>query len=90
MPFERKRPCIILNPEETSYLQELSRLRTREAQAVERAKMVLLYAEGISVSAIARQLQTNRPKIERCIDKALQLRAIAPFKICREEESLLL
>ena len=28
---------------------------------------------GTTISAIARQLSTNRPKVERCIDKALQL-----------------
>ena len=35
MPFERKRPLIILDREETSYLQELSRSRTEAAQRVE-------------------------------------------------------
>lgn len=29
-----------------------------------------------TVSAIAHQLSTNRPKVERCIDKALQLGAL--------------
>ena len=80
MPFERKRACIVLNPEEKSYLRELSRSRTKEAQTVERAKMILLYTEGSSVSAIARQLRTNRPKIERCVDKALQLGIIAALQ----------
>lgn len=80
MPFERKRPSIILNHEEISYLHELSRSRTKELQTVERAKMILLYTEGASVSEIARQFQTNRPKIERCIDKVLQLGAIAALQ----------
>jgi len=35
--------------------------------------MILEYSQGVTVSAIARQLSTNRPKVERCIDKALQL-----------------
>jgi transposase len=73
MPFERKRPLIRLNREEIIYLQELSRSRTEAAQRVERAKIILSYSDGVSVSAIARQLQTNRPKIERCVDKVLQL-----------------
>jgi transposase len=34
---------------------------------------MLAYADGKSVSAIARELGTNRPKVERCLDKALQL-----------------
>lgn len=77
MPFERKRPLIILDREEASYLQELSRSRTEAAQRVERAKIILSYSDSVSVSAIARQLQTNRPKIERCVDKALQLGVMA-------------
>jgi hypothetical protein len=48
MPFERKRAGIILNHEEVSYLQELSRSRIKELQTVERAKMILLYTEGSS------------------------------------------
>lgn len=80
MPFARKRPLIILNREEKSYLQELSRSRTEAAQRVERSKIILLYSDGVSVSAIARQLQTNRPKIERCVDKVLQLGAMAALQ----------
>ncbi len=80
MPFVRKRPLIILNREEISYLQELSRSRTEATQRVERAKIILSYSNGISVSAIARQLQTNRPKIERCVDKVLQLGVMTALK----------
>ncbi len=80
MPFTRKRPLIILNREERSYLQELSRSRTEAAQRVERSKIILSYSEGVSVSAIARHLQTNRPKIERCVDKVLQLGVMAALQ----------
>jgi len=34
---------------------------------------LLAYADGGTVSAIARQMKTNRPKVERCINKALQV-----------------
>lgn len=80
MPFARKRPLIILNRDEKSYVQELSRSRTEAAQEIERAKIILLYSESVSVSAIARQLQTNRPKVERCIDKVLQLGVMASLQ----------
>ncbi len=80
MPFIRKRPLTILNREEKSYLQGLSRSRTEAAQRIERSKIILLYSEGVSVSAIARQLQTNRPKIERCVDKVLQLGAMVALQ----------
>ena len=42
-----------------------------------RARILLNYAAGKSVSAIARELRTNRPKVERCVDKGLQLGALA-------------
>ena len=39
--------------------------------------MILKYSYKGSISSIACQLSTNRPKIERCIDKALQLGPVA-------------
>jgi transposase len=53
-------------------LEQIAKSRTESASRIERATALLAYSQGISVSAIARQLSTNRPKIERCIDKALQ------------------
>lgn len=80
MPFQSKRAKLILTPDEKAELIPMSRSRTESAQKIERAKILLSYADEVSVSAIARQLKTNRPKIERCIDKALQLGAIASLK----------
>jgi transposase len=40
---------------------------------VQRAQILLRYAEGQTVSAIAAALHTNRPKVERCISKSLEL-----------------
>jgi transposase len=76
MPFERKRPILVLSPESQEKLGEISRSRTEALQRVQRAKMLLSYAKGDSVSSIARSLGTNRPRVERCIDKALQLGAM--------------
>jgi transposase len=73
MPFERRRPQLILTPEVRDDLTALGRSRTEPAYRIERARIMLAYAEGETVSAIARRMQTNRPKVERCIDKALQL-----------------
>lgn len=39
---------------------------------MDRARILLEYAAGETVSAVARALATNRPRIERCLDKALQ------------------
>ena len=77
MPFERKRPELVLKPEVAIQLEQVSRSRTEKANRVERAKMILKYSYNESISSIDRQLSTNRPKVERCIDKALQLGPLA-------------
>jgi len=76
MPFKRKRPEIILSQEVQEKLKQITKSRTESTGRVQRAKMILGYSKGVTVSAIARQLSTNRPRVERCIDKALQLGAI--------------
>ena len=73
MPFKRTRPDIILAKDVKNTLIQISRSRTEKASRVERARMMLEYFQGTTISAIARQFATNRPKVERCIDKALQV-----------------
>ncbi len=73
MPFKRKRPYLVLTEEEQGILKSSSHPRTEPAAQVERAKILVAYAGGESIPSIARHRKTNRPKVERCIDKALQL-----------------
>lgn len=80
MPFQSQRAKIKLNPDIRVSLERISRSRTESAHRIERAKILLLYADGFTVSAIARSLRTNRPKVERSIDKALQLGALAALE----------
>jgi transposase len=80
MPFQSTRPQLVLAPEVESRLNTLAHSRTEPAQRVERAQILLSYAAGESISAIARRLGTNRPKIERCVDKALQLGPLAALE----------
>jgi transposase len=77
MPFASQRAPLILTAEVREELETLSRSRTEARSRVERARIMLAYAEGQSVSSIARGLGTNRPKIERCLNKALQMGARA-------------
>jgi transposase len=77
MPFASQRPPLILTAAVREELDTLSRSRTVARSRVERARIMLAYADGQSVSAIARGLETNRPKIERCLNKALQMGARA-------------
>jgi len=76
MPFVRQRPDLNLTSQIYDELVKISKSRSEKASRVERAKMLILYHDGVSISAIARKLSTNRPKVERCIDKALQLGAL--------------
>jgi len=73
MPFQSKRAKLNLKPEEVEMLKQLSTSRTESFSRVQRAKILLAYYQGESVSSIARAMNTNRPKIERQISKALEL-----------------
>ena len=77
MPFTSRRASLVLSDEVRARLEGISRSRSESAQHVERARILLGYAGGQTVSAIARALGTNRPKVERCVDKGLQLGALA-------------
>jgi len=73
MPFRSQKQAVVLPPEVRRTLEALSRSRTEARHRVERAMILLAYADGGTVSAIARRMRTNRPKVERCINKALQI-----------------
>ena len=75
MPFVSKRPKLRLTDEETVWLQHLSQSRSEAAGRVQRAEILLRYHGGQTVSRIAAALRTNRPRVERCITKALELGA---------------
>jgi transposase len=71
MPFVSKRPALQLTEDELENLSMVSKSRTQPKSSVERAKILLEYHERKSISQIARELGTNRPKVERTINKAL-------------------
>jgi transposase len=73
MPFVSHRPALVLSEEQRLELTKMSRARKESRQVVERAGILLAYSEGQTVSGIARQFKTNRPKVERCIQKALDV-----------------
>lgn len=72
MPFVSKRAKLEVPAEEMDYLIQCSRSRTEGAAKVHRAKILLAYHGGESISKIARELRTNRPKVERTVQKALE------------------
>jgi transposase len=72
MPFTSQRAELVLDEKMRKRLQALSTSYTAPAAHVQRAKILLAYARGETVSTIARRLETNRPKVERTIDRALR------------------
>jgi len=75
VPFISKRPKLRLTEDETTWLLHLSQSRSQAAGQVQRAEILLRYHGGQTVSRIAAALRTNRPRVERCIAKALELGA---------------
>src|ERR1700686_1765030 len=65
------RAALVLTPEQSATLEELAASRTAQAREVERAKILLGYAAGTSITDLQRQLGFSRPMIYRCVDKAL-------------------
>lgn len=80
MPFTSQRPKLNLASKELSKLTRISKSREESKSKVERSKMLLMYYNGDTISSIAKILQTNRPKVERCVDKALEYGAITALR----------
>lgn len=73
MPFQSKRAKLNLSADEIAKLTIISKSRTESLSKIQRAKMILWYSQDQSISTIARELGTNRAKVERHISKALEL-----------------
>jgi transposase len=67
------RSQLVLSDQDKTWLSHISQSRSEAAAKVHRAQILLRYYQGDTISAIAAALRTNRPKVERCIAKALQL-----------------
>ena len=75
MPFLSRRALLQLSADEVAMLTALWQSRTEAAGRVQRAAILLRYHAGDTISQIAGSLGTNRPLVERCVNKALQLGA---------------
>ena len=75
MAIKRRRAKLVLDDEVLKELKAVSQSYMAPAAHVERAEVLLGYAGGETVSSIARRLGTNRPKVERTIDRALRFGA---------------
>ena len=73
LPFVSRRARLQLSKNELERLTALAQSRSEPAGRVQRASILLRYHAGITVSEIARMMGTNRPRVERCVSKALEL-----------------
>ena len=71
MAGKTKRAALVLTDEQKAMLKELAGSRTAPLREVERAKVLVGYAEGGSITQLQRQIGVSRPMIYKCIDKAL-------------------
>jgi transposase len=66
-----KRALIHLTIEQQEELTRITLSRTSPVSSVQRANILLKYAQGQRISRIAEDMGTNRPLVERCVDRAL-------------------
>lgn len=66
-----KRAMLHLAVEQQEELTRIIQSRTESVASVQRANILLKYAKGQRITQIAQDMATNRPLVERCIDKAL-------------------
>ena len=71
MARKTKRAALVLTTEHRTMLTELAGSRTAPVREVERAKILVGYADGASISELMRRIGVGRPMIYKCIDKAL-------------------
>jgi transposase len=71
MPRKSNRPNLKLAEAERERLSKLSQSRIAPRREVERASILLKYAEGKNISSIKKELKVSRPTIYKCVDKAL-------------------
>jgi transposase len=80
MARKTKRAKLILTTEQQIKLNQLSQSRKASVREVQRAKILLHYADEKPISQIQKLVNVSRPTIYKCIDKALAAGADAGLK----------
>ncbi len=68
---------LALSEEDAARLTAVARSRTEPASRVERARMLLAYREDASFFAVARAIGVHHQTVQRCVERALALGAMA-------------
>jgi transposase len=80
MPRKSQRPTLNITKDQHQNLVKLSQSRTAPLREVQRASILLKYADGNSITSIEKELRVSRPTIYKCIDKALAAGAETALK----------
>lgn len=80
MTGKTKRAPLTLTDTHRSMLAELAGSRTAPVREAERAKVLLKYADGASITDIRREVGVSRPTIYKCIDKAVAAGVLVGLK----------
>jgi transposase len=80
MARKTSRATLRISEEDRAELQRLAKSRTAPQREVERAGILLRYADSESISQIERALHVSRPTIYKCVDKALAAGVTAGIK----------
>ena len=75
-----KKAKLELSQLDADNLVMLSKSQTAPHREVMRAKILLKYIEGVTITQIALDLHTNRPLVERCINKAISYGSMTALK----------
>ena len=68
----KKATVITLSDTDREYLEAQTRTRTIQAQTVNRARILLLKADGTSIDVISDKVGMNRKSVMLCINKYLE------------------
>ncbi len=71
MAPKTKRTALQLTDEQRTKLTQLSQSRKAPLREVQRAKILLHYADAVPIMQIQQRVNVSRPTIYKCIDKAL-------------------
>lgn len=80
MPFVSSKPELLLDAKTRSDLEALSRSRSAARGRVDRAVVLLSYADGAVISAIARERGMARSAVNRIVNRALEKGAWAALE----------
>ena len=80
MPFTSQKAKLEFIEEVQKDLERISHSRTEPIQRIERAQILLAYSDGATLSDITRRFATSYPRVDRCINKALQMGALLSLK----------